>query len=405
MRALAILLVFCLGCGVSGCAVRPAPRLQSPPVSRADFLAHLHDISALENPVRRTAELDSLWAGLQAAGRIPFVAADSVTFLFRGQAGSVTFTGDFDGWNPEPPHARRITRTDLWILNEVFPGDARLDYKIVINGGTWLLDPANPRTQRGGFGDNSELRMPAYVPSPWVERQPDVPRGSLTAAALTSSNLGYTVQYTVYTPADYADLDSLPVIYVTDGQEYADPRLGSMVEVLDNLIAAHRLRPLLAVFIDPRVNGKNLRAEQDILNENFVGFVRDELVPVIDDHFRTGKGRMDRGILGTSLGGLNAAWFALRAGDTFGRIGIQSPAFQAGESRIIGLWEQSPPADVDIFLTWGTLHDFGEDTRKFCNMLNNKEISYRKLILNEGHSWGAWRAQLDDILTAFWPAP
>lgn len=405
MRSLAILLVCGLFFGVSGCAVRPASRPQIPPVSRADLLANLHGIAALGDPVRRTAELDSLWANLKAVGRIPFVAADSVTFLFRGQAGSVTFTGDFDGWNPQPPRAHRLPGTDLWIQDEVFPGDARLDYKIVTNGGTWLLDPANPRTQRGGFGDNSELRMPAYAPSPWVERRPGVPRGSLTAAAHASAHLGYTVRYTVYTPADYADLDRLPVIYVTDGQEYADPLMGSMVEVMDNLIAARRLRPLLAVFIDPRVNGKNLRAEQYILNEDFVGFVRDELVPIIDGRFRTGKERMDRGILGTSLGGLNSAWFALRASDTFGRIGIQSPAFQAGEGRITGLWDQSPPGNLDLFLTWGTLHDFGESTRDFCNVLDRSGLRYDKLVVNEGHSWGAWRAQLDDILTAFWPAP
>lgn len=245
--------------------------------------------------------------------------------------------------------------------------------------------------------------MPGYVTSPWVERRPDVPRGSLVSATLDSPRLGYAVTYRVYTPAGYENMDHLPVVYVTDGQEYADPRMGAMVEVMDNLIDAGQLRPLIAVFIDPRVQGRNLRAEQYILNEDFVAFVRDALVPNIDASYRTDTDRRERGILGTSLGGLNAAWFAVKAPKTFGRIGIQSPAFQAGDGRILGMVAQSPRLDVDIFMTWGTQHDFGPSTQTFKDVLDRKGYEYKYLTVNEGHSWGAWRSQLDDILTAFWP--
>ena len=40
---------------------------------------------------------------------------------------------------------------------EFFPADARIDYKIVVDG-RWQLDPGNPAVQRSGFGDNSEPR-------------------------------------------------------------------------------------------------------------------------------------------------------------------------------------------------------------------------------------------------------
>ena len=356
-----------------------------------------------DDSMRRTG-LDSLWNTLRAAGRIPLVAGDSVLFMYRGEAGSVTFTGDFDGWNPEPPRARRVQGTDLWVQAQVFPRDARLDYKIVTDGRNWLLDPENPRTQRGGFGDNSELRMPDYIPSPWVQRRSDVPHGMLHPALLASRSLGYTLHFTVYTPPGYADLDSLPVIYVTDGQEYADPAMGSLVDVMDNLIAADRLRPLLAVFIDPRVGGRNLRAEQYILNDNFLEFVRGELIPWVEARYRTSTDRRDRAILGTSLGGLNAAFFALKAPGIFGRAGIQSPAFQAGDGRILGMLAQAPRTDVDLFITHGTMNDFGPSTRRFLEILDHRGVPYRSLTVHEGHSWGAWRAQLDDILTAFWPA-
>ena len=39
-----------------------------------------------------------------------------------------------------------------------------------------------------------------------------------------------------------------------------------------------------------------------------------------------------------------------------------------------------------------------------CTILDDKGYEYRTLTVNEGHSWGNWRALLDDVLLAFWPA-
>lgn len=399
---MSLLLVLGLQCAL----LLPAAAQTPDPLDSYDALRErLMAFSLASNAELRDADLDALWDRLQETGRLPYVEGERVAFLLRDPgAHSVAVAGDFNGWNKERDQAQRLVGTDLWLFEATFPLAARLDYKFVVDGGRWILDPANPRNQRGGFGDNSELRMPGYQPSPWVERRPDTPRGTLTAGTIDSAALGYPVNYRVYAPAGYDELADLPVLYVTDGHEYADDKMGSLVIVLDNLIAAGRLRPLLAVFIDPRFQGRNLRGEQYILSEDFVRFATDELVPVIDANWRSSPRREDRGILGTSLGGLNSAWFALRAPRTFGRIGIQSPAFQAGEGRILDLYRAAPRLDGDLFLTWGTMHDFGEHTLEFQRLLDEKGYSYRYLTVPEGHSWGQWRALLDDILLAFWPA-
>ena len=403
-------LLLLIGCSDSERDTTGRPPLE-PPVadplpldSYWEMKQYLVDLVALEDEAERDAGLNALWDSLRVHELIPFVAGDSVAFLYRGTAGSVVFTGDFDGWDPSEPRAVELEDTSIWVQEEVFPSDARLDYKIVLDGSSWILDPENPRVQRSGFGDNSELRMPGYVPSPWVERRDGVPAGTLTPGSLASAALGYVVNYQVYAPAGYEGLDDLPVIYVTDGHEYADPLMGSLVEVLDNLIAEDLLRPVMAVFIDPRVNGQNLRAEQYVLNPDFVAFVVEELVPIIDLNWHTSPARTDRGILGTSLGGLNSAWFALQAEATFGKIGIQSPAFQAGDGAIIGMYEDAPRLDVDIFISWGTFYDAGPTTLQFQAILDDKGYEYEHMLVNEGHSWGNWRALLDDALLAFWPA-
>jgi enterochelin esterase-like enzyme len=394
-----------VGCGRTVSDIGPQIGAPSPFGSCSAMKQHLLYAANIAETVERETALDELWATLQADHSLPFVIGDSAAFLYRGPAETITFTGDFNGWNPEPPHAVRLGASNVWLQEEVFPADSRLDYKVVRNGSQWQLDPANARIQRSGFGDNSELRMPDYAPSPYVARRDDVARGELAPGFLASDILGYPVNYQVYTPSGYSGLADLPALYVTDGHEYADDAMGSLVIVLDNLIAEGLIRPLMAVFIDPRVYAVNRRSEQYILNPGFVRFVAEELVPVIEAAYSTSARRGDRGILGTSLGGLNSAYFALMAGDVFERIAIQSPAFHAGDGAILDLYRQSQGLDVDFYISHGTMHDFGAHTTEFLAILDAKGYDYTLQVVNEGHSWGNWRALLDDLLIQFWPAP
>ena len=382
-----------------------------PPAGAAADLPDLPDLPDLDDhaAVRRAlaaaaaadddpAAMDALWSALQSAGRLPYVAGDSVMFLYRGEAADVAVAGDFNGWDPAAGPATRLGAGDLWIREEAFPRDARLDYKFVRDGDTWLLDAANPRRQRGGFGDNSELRMPGYVPSPWVDERPGVPRGALAERRLASEALGYAVDYVVYRPAGPPGDQRLPVVYVTDGHEYRDPLMGGMVQVLDNMIAAGAIEPVMAVFVDPRTGGRNRRAEQYVLNPAFARFLAHELAPTVDAAWATIDDRRARAILGTSLGGLNAAYVGAQETGSFGLVGCQSPAFQAGGGNILRAYEQAPRLPLDMVMTWGTFHDFGEHTVRMQQILDAKGYACTRVVVHEGHSWGNWRGLLDDVL-------
>ena len=191
-------------------------------------------------------------------------------------------------------------------MMQQFPPDARLDYKIIVDG-AYLLDPLNPRTQLGGYGPNSVLYMPEYRYPEETLPRPGVAQGQLSEPlTIRSRALGYDVQYQVYTPAGYETLQDLPVIYATDGQEYAHPDMGALPIVLDNLIADGAIRPVLAVFIDMRdpATGGNRRETLLVANDRFQQFLVAELVPAIDQAYRTRAAADGRAILGTSLGGL-----------------------------------------------------------------------------------------------------
>ncbi|MCC6493458.1 MAG: hypothetical protein IT424_10590 [Pirellulales bacterium] len=371
------------------------------------FKDRLAEISSVSDADQRRAQLDALWAALKAAGQVPYAQGGQVAFLYRGAAASVSFPGDFNGWNPGAAgwSAARLPDTDLWILEKSFPVDARLDYKIVAGGSTWLLDPANPLQMWSGFGPNSELRMPEYQYPSETVRQADAPRGTLGSnVRTTSASLGYDVNYRVYTPQGYSPATSqnLPVVYVTDGHEYAADHMGSMVVVLDNLIAAGDLQPVIAVFIDPRDPGNpanNRRASQYVQNPKFLAFVAQELVPAIDGHYRTLASPGGRAILGTSLGGLNSAYFGAQRPDVFGNIAVQSPAsFAQLAPGLLNLYATEPlQQKLDLFVSAGTIGD-GNGGTSFAAALQQNGYEYQFRQTHEGHSWGQWRGLLDDAL-------
>jgi enterochelin esterase family protein len=374
--------------------------------SYQEFKDRLSAITAISDATQRQTELNAFWTQLRSAGQVPYAQGDATAFLYRGPATSVLLAGDFNGWNPSSSSssATQLAGTDLWMLERSFPADARLDYKFVTGGNNWILDPANSLLAWSGFGPNSELRMPDYEYPTETIRQPGVARGAFGPNVnFASTNLGYSVNYRVYTPAGYSAEHSrnLPVVYVTDGHEYAADHLGSMVVVLDNLIATGALQPTIAVFIDPRdpASGFNRRVYEYPQNPKYLGFVADELVAAVDKSFRTLASPGGRMILGTSLGGINAAYFGAARPDIFGNIAVQSPAtFSQFGPQILNLYATLPLQDkLQFFVTQGTIGD-GNAGVNLAGTLAAHDYDYKFVRTNEGHAWGNWRALLDDIL-------
>ena len=158
------------------------------------------------------------------------------------QAQALAERGDFNGWERGPGlEGMRVGDSDLWMAETTLPVNARATYKIVLDGQEWILDPANPLIQPGGLGDNNILAMPEFTVTTDTARRDDVTPGTLSDdLTIESANLGYTVNYRVYTPAGYDELSDLPVVYVTDGNDWVYEPYGAMAVVLNNLIADGR---------------------------------------------------------------------------------------------------------------------------------------------------------------------
>ncbi|MFU8861525.1 MAG: alpha/beta hydrolase-fold protein [Cyclonatronaceae bacterium] len=355
----------------------------------------------------QSAALNELYRELRAEGHIPFTEQERVLFLYKGDADRVQWRGDFNRWGNGDEQAgsgTRIGGSDMWYYELDLPCDARVDYKIVLNGSDWIIDPANSALQWGGAGPNSELAMPCYdVPQETIERY-DIERGTLSPPyTYLSSELGYEVTFYIYFPQEYRETSAYPVVYVTDGHEYADDNMGKMVTVLDNAIADSLIPPVMAVFIDPRdpYTGENRRQDEFVMNRRYAAFLAGELVPGIDDMFATSAYDGDRALMGTSLGGINTAYTVLNFSQTFGRAVIHSPAFWMAPE-LLDAYRNSTRRPVSMYISAGTINDGLEQAAEFRDILSKNVWHMRFEEVNQGHSWGQWKGQILPALIFFW---
>jgi enterochelin esterase-like enzyme len=388
--------------------------LEAPAQNRiSDLINSLKTAAVIADSAERTTKLSMLWTQLQARG-IPFISGDSVAFLYRGEGKNVAWMGDFNGWGYRKDFDNkgvRIPGSNIWYLKSKFPADARLDYKVLLDGARWELDPENPHQQWSGIGGgspNSELRMPAWKQDPIVKERSGIIRGTVKRDVLfTSKILNYQITYSVYLPAHYEKLGKLPVVYVTDGFEYMHPELGNMTTILDNLIADKKIKPIIAVFVDHRepINRANNKRMHELnMNETYLKFFTDELVPTIEQTYSVIRDAKYRAMLGTSMGGLASAYFVFTRADVFSMAGIQSPAFYV-RPQIYSLCDSTGSPAIRVSMTSGTINDTGEGALRMQEILKKTACTYTYRETHQGHSWGNWKCLIDDILIDFFGLP
>ena len=227
--------------------------------------------------------------------------------------------------------------------------------------------------------------------------------GTLTSnLRIASDILSYNLQYRVYLPEGYESQEDLAVLYVVDGQSYI--KQGVVPRVLNRLINAGTIEPVVVVFVDARDPDKlndNRRNAQFFCNKDYLEFYRDELIPEIEQQYPVAKNREKRSVLGLSFGGLNSACFGLFGFDTFSGIGMQSPAYHPVPN-LLSAYEKMPLLPLRIFLSTGKPDDNTAATRKLRDVLQNKGYPMEYIEVREGHNWSNWRPLIDDVLRFFY---
>jgi len=367
--------------------------------AQTQFQQFIDHVNSLSDPAAKQAAVDSFMTYARTVG-IPFIEDSTANFIYLGNPNSVTVPGDFNGWSTTAWPMTKLSQTNFWYRSENFELDARLDYKFVLNGSTWILDPENPHTCQGGFGPNSELSMPLYV-QPWeINYNPNISHGTVLTKTIFSTTVNANYQLNIYLPPGYDSLSSTtyPTVYFQDGSEYIS--LGKAVNVIDNLLDSSKIQPLIAVFVKP--NNRNEEYAGSLRNQYRLFFVN-ELVPYIDSLYKTKQDPKERLVLGDSYGGNISALISYNHSEVFGLCGLHSAAFQPNGYEAYNLIVNGPVKDIKWSSIWGTYESLFTNMRDFRDFLIGTSYELDWLERPEGHSWGLWRASIDKMLEYFFP--
>jgi hypothetical protein len=136
----------------------------------------------------------------------------------------------------------------------------------------WQLDPRNPRVFRQDL-DRSYVELPAAPPQHWHQPRPDMVARSLTTQRWRSTSLGNERTVWISTPPGYqSDGEPYPLLLLFDGDVYTTHVPAPMI--LDNLVAAGRIPPTVAVLLDSPDRATELSCD-----DRLVAFLADELLP------------------------------------------------------------------------------------------------------------------------------
>jgi enterochelin esterase-like enzyme len=229
-------------------------------------------------------------------------------------------------------------------------------YVFVVDG-VQTLDPQNIFHVRDGQRYGSALRVVGEFSSNYGVN--DVPHGTVHLVWYPSPALKLARRLYVYTPAGYeTGTARFPVFYLLHGgggDEDAWTTLGRAPEIMDNLIAQGKAKPMIVVMTNENANefaapdfaapvatgaGSTMQGAAML---DFPKSIITDLIPFIDKAYRTVADREHRAIAGLSMGGGMTLLAAFNNLDTFAWVGT----FSAGLPPMPGVGVKiAPPANA-----------------------------------------------------------
>jgi enterochelin esterase-like enzyme len=238
--------------------------------------------------------------------------------------------------------------------------------------------------------------MPEYEPPDEILRHEGVPRGKIVDTTFNAVSLNNSRPVKIYLPAGYEySSRHYPVVLFHDGLDYL--ALASTANVLDNLIDRGEIPPCIAVFV-PAVNRSPEYAGNQI--DSFTDFIVNTVMRYVDKCYRTITDPAARAVMGASNGGNISLYIAMKHPDVFGCLAAQSSNII---SSISTTFNDGPLLPLRLYLDLGA-YDIAvliPLVRNFVSILQAKGYDHLYQEFNEGHSWGNWRAHIDDALVFF----
>jgi enterochelin esterase family protein len=249
--------------------------------------------------------LDQEWVSAVDGAEVVFRLADPAGTLTgvrletdRILAGDTEFARVDGGWElriPRPP-----------LLH-------RLEYKFALGDAT-VTDPSNPRTAAGPFGYKSWLPLGGYTAPDWTDVEP-VP-SAVAPLPVPSTPVG-PVEVQVWTPADAAPDESLPLLLSHDGPEFAS--YAGLTHFAGAMIGRGELPRFRVALVTP-----GARNEWYAASSQYATALVRHVLPAVVKSFASEPGPV---LTGASLGALSALHAEWTHPGTFAGLFLQSGSF------------------------------------------------------------------------------
>ncbi|MFM1961571.1 MAG: hypothetical protein RLZZ172_416 [Bacteroidota bacterium] len=198
-------------------------------------------------------------------------------------------------------------------------------YNVRIDGGKFN-DPG-AMNYYGSVRWESGIEIPAHDQDFYALK--DVPHGNVVQVMFPSPSTNTSRRAFVYTPPGYEKnrKKSYPVLYLQHGwgeDETAWSNQGHANLIMDNLIADKKIEPFIIVMTYGMTNEVRMGGMRNFKIEPFQTVLVDELVPYVDDHFRTIAKSTHRAMAGLSMGGMETKTITMNMPDVFSYYGLLS---------------------------------------------------------------------------------
>ena len=297
-------------------------------------------------------------------------------------------------------------------------------YTLKING----VDVADPSSET--FFGASRIMSGMEIPEKGVDFYDikNVPHGEVRSFYYWSKSFGETRHAYVYTPPGY-DMDKknrYPVLYLQHGMgedRRAWPNQGRTNFILDNLIAEGKAKPMIVVMEDggiargfgtpirdksgkilPQSQGQGPGRRGDTGQgpnfwDEFTETIITDVIPAVDEHFRTLTERENRAIAGLSLGGTQTYQISQANLDKFANIGILSapfgfPGIETGYNGLLAKPDEFNKQVKVFFISMGSKEgpNTGRSVHEALDKAGIKNVYYEAP--GTAHEFQTWRKSL-----------
>ncbi|MBU2690809.1 MAG: phosphonate ABC transporter ATP-binding protein [Candidatus Eisenbacteria bacterium] len=279
--------------------------------------------------------------------------------------------GDFQGWNPasETHKLDRIDRRTYQITLSL-PYEQHIQFKFT--RGHWGV------VEKGSHGEEianrtlfiTESGTHTFTVAAWADNPPV--KNSITGnvSTITIPAFARNRRIWVYLPPNYATEPDrrYPVLYMLDGQNIFDNATSfagewGVDEICERLILAGEIQPIIVIAIDnggaDRVNEytpwpDSSRREGGAADKHLQEIISN-VIPYVNDHYKTMTNPEQTGLAGSSLGGLTAVYAGFTYPETFGLIAGLSPSIWWDDNHLIRYVQSSKKRPLKLYMDMGTL--------------------------------------------------